>query len=1450
MKAYLLIACLCTSIASWATGVSRGEYFIDADPGYGLATAISGEMSDTLNFTADASGLDQGIHSLFARVQDSSGAWSQTVRYPFVVVKDMPLDQTKIVYAEYFVDADPGAGNATGVEISGEGDDVTVQFTAQVNGIDIGMHILYVRVRDAQGNWSIIRGTEFCYGAAAVFSVSDSVVCQSGIIQFSNETQGTSSTTSFSWDLDGNSVEDKNTDGSFQYNYDTPGTYFASLTVSENGQCSNTFTKKIVIAEPLVSIQTTTEEPIYANTDVALTVDVSGTTDHYTLEWLSDDIDIENNASDTIHISPETPGTYKIVANVSDLGGCVASDTFNLQVLSLSSDFIVADTIIVYQGAEPLPIETQNVNGETPVWASKDTTIAKVDELGYVTFAGAGIATIIGQLGDSFKDSVIIDARGGYVPVEELVMLKYSSVSVEQTLEIATVIKPENASVQTLRWKSSDESIATVDQNGKVKGISAGTCNIAAITDDGNILAVTVLAVNESGATIPVDSVVVADTVYMSVNSKFAINADIVPFYANSGTSLTWESAEQDIASVSASGVVTGKKVGKTSITVTPAIGTGSRTIIIVGGSELPEITLPNSLSFLQAHDQWKIELNNYITDDNTNADAIQWAISKTDHIFGTVGEENILLLSSTDASWTGSEVLTFTAIDTDGLKISKQVEIVVSDAEDAAPGLFFAPVRQKIASVFTLKLANYISDDLDDFSSLKITATVIGTATANIADGILTVTPASEDWTGTDTVRIVAKDSYGNENTQNMVYSVDPNYEGLFAIGSVPQQFSNSLGQFAGLPLHRYISGGILPDLITWTASASYRLYLKIDGDILVAEAMDENWAGTETVRLYAQSADGQKDSVDVFYTQLKPVDVKWQGSPEISFFADKKRVAKNSTVKLFPTITGAETWKWIVKGNGDEQTSEELQPEFAFATSGLYSVSLITQTISQFDTLTAKDYIMVTGIDVSDDTVCAGQSVTLSIDATGLESWKWSNGEITDKITIAPTESGYVGIELSYGLSTFKDSVHLTVAQSFEFESDSEQFCYGDSLKIDRDGTFSWSNGSETPGIAITDVGKISVTVTDVFGCLWKDTLTVTDVFALPTIEMNTDTALCPGASLSLAVGNFSNYSWSNGSDLAEIEISEPGVYTVTVENSNGCTAHHSTTVSEYSIHIEPLQLCTYNSKSTAVTIVWNHTENTRTNKYELYREDKASVWTLIHTVAKGDSTYYVDKDANAVRQTYKYKLRTIDSVCPSAVAESEPHKTMHFTVTPGTSKNIVNLEWNSYIGKSPVEIGTYYIYEITEAGSMQIGSVPADDQDYYSFSFDQYNKDAKYRVLFNLPQEVSATKLKNESGPFSQSMSNLSEAIVEDNIFQNAMNQISISPSPTTEKAIVSYKPFSGFGTLTLFDLSGSIVRTLTVNGSGNAVLDVQALSCGTYIVQLECFGTIYVESFTKK
>ncbi|MBU3181837.1 Ig-like domain-containing protein [Clostridium psychrophilum] len=119
-------------------------------------------------------------------------------------------------------------------------------------------------------------------------------------------------------------------------------------------------------------------------------------------------------------------------------------------------------------------------------WTSSDTSIATVDIWGKVTPLKAGTVTITGITVDKgLKISCKVTVKP--IPVVSVSINKTTdALTVWQTDTIKATFTPANATNRSVKWRSSDTTIATVDIWGKVTSLKAGTATITGITVDGN----------------------------------------------------------------------------------------------------------------------------------------------------------------------------------------------------------------------------------------------------------------------------------------------------------------------------------------------------------------------------------------------------------------------------------------------------------------------------------------------------------------------------------------------------------------------------------------------------------------------------------------------------------------------------------------------------------------------------------------------------------------------------------------------------------------------------------------------------------------------------------------------------------------------------------------------------------------------------------------------------
>ena len=144
----------------WAQVVAM-EYFLDEDPGTGQGVAVSVEAGAVVDadFTVDLTAADPGLHVLYVRVRDVDGVWSLSTSQSVLVEAVTTHDAaTELSGVEYFLNLDPGPGAGTSVaegELQPAVVSIATQFTVALDHLPGGLHTLFVRARDAQGEWGL-----------------------------------------------------------------------------------------------------------------------------------------------------------------------------------------------------------------------------------------------------------------------------------------------------------------------------------------------------------------------------------------------------------------------------------------------------------------------------------------------------------------------------------------------------------------------------------------------------------------------------------------------------------------------------------------------------------------------------------------------------------------------------------------------------------------------------------------------------------------------------------------------------------------------------------------------------------------------------------------------------------------------------------------------------------------------------------------------------------------------------------------------------------------------------------------------------------------------------------------------------------------------------------------------------------------------------------------------
>ncbi len=185
-------------------------------------------------------------------------------------------------------------------------------------------------------------------------------------------------------------------------------------------------------------------------------------------------------------------------------------------------------------------------------WSSSDTKIATVDKDGEVTAKQGGLVVIQCQSDDGGYNAVCI-----ITVIEQVTELTISpeqyKLGLGKTFQLKAEIKNSTASNKDIEWSSSDESIVTVDKNGKIRGISLGYATITAMALDGSDVEATceIRVVTEvTGMKMNYTSITLIQ------GETFQLDAEIRPAEATYNTP-AWSSDNTNIAMVDDDGIVT-----------------------------------------------------------------------------------------------------------------------------------------------------------------------------------------------------------------------------------------------------------------------------------------------------------------------------------------------------------------------------------------------------------------------------------------------------------------------------------------------------------------------------------------------------------------------------------------------------------------------------------------------------------------------------------------------------------------------------------------------------------------------------------------------------------------------------------------------------------------------------------------------------------------------------
>ena len=291
------------------------------------------------------------------------------------------------------------------------------------------------------------------------------------------------------------------------------------------------------------------------------------------LTWTTSNANVATVSSNG-YVTAVSAGTVTITATTAD-GNKTATCTVTVNPpvavtsigLTKTKDTLtVGNSDYLYAYVYPSNAANQDIT-----WTTSDIKVATVNSNGYISAVSAGTATITATSADGNKTAACTVTVNNPIAVTSVALSKTTdTLIVGGSDDLSAAVSPSNAANQDITWTTSDPKVATVNSNGYISAVSAGTATITATSVDGNKKGICTVTVNNPIAVTSValskttDTLIVggSDNLSPAVSPSNAANKDI-----------TWTTSDQKVATVNSNGYISAVSAGTATITATSVDG-------------------------------------------------------------------------------------------------------------------------------------------------------------------------------------------------------------------------------------------------------------------------------------------------------------------------------------------------------------------------------------------------------------------------------------------------------------------------------------------------------------------------------------------------------------------------------------------------------------------------------------------------------------------------------------------------------------------------------------------------------------------------------------------------------------------------------------------------------------------------------------------------------------
>lgn len=200
-------------------------------------------------------------------------------------------------------------------------------------------------------------------------------------------------------------------------------------------------------------------------------------------------------------------------------------------------------------------------------WSTSDEAVATVSETGLVTLIGAGKAVITASADDNAEIKATCDVTV-VIPVNGIsISTQYQTGYVGDKYQLEATLTPDNATNKNILWSSTDEQVVTVDENGLVLFVGAGTATVKAVSES-NPEINTFCNFKVDPAVWVTEITLNRESVRAKMGTTMSLYATVIPSNATN-RKLIWSSSDERVVTVDETGNISLIGVGEAIVTAT-----------------------------------------------------------------------------------------------------------------------------------------------------------------------------------------------------------------------------------------------------------------------------------------------------------------------------------------------------------------------------------------------------------------------------------------------------------------------------------------------------------------------------------------------------------------------------------------------------------------------------------------------------------------------------------------------------------------------------------------------------------------------------------------------------------------------------------------------------------------------------------------------------------------